>query len=214
MSTQMEINRGSVTLEQITNQILAHQNELLLFREEKAAMQQQLASLMLAPAPPPAPAPLLPARKALLFNHIFDGDKTMFKSHGTEDCALRDKTWGPKETKAAYTAPGQRDTDGDVQMTGVNATGFKKQSKKTENASAKASTAAKWVSQEVLAQRHFAADRSQRTLNRDIKTWHSEREFAKWGTRKPKFGALLSRPYRFCSMELARILPRWTDMPG
>ncbi|KAG5988871.1 hypothetical protein E4U52_006170 [Claviceps spartinae] len=153
MSTQREIDRASVTLEQITNQTLVHQNELLLFREEKAAMQQQLASLMSAPAPSPAPAPLLPARKALLFHHIFDGDKTMFKSHGTEDCALRDKTWGPKETKAAYTAPGQRDTDGDVQMMGVNATGFKKQSKKTGNASAKAGTATKWMSQEVLAQR-------------------------------------------------------------
>ncbi|KAG5960752.1 hypothetical protein E4U56_004193 [Claviceps arundinis] len=92
--------------------MLVRQNELLLFREEKAAMQQQLTSLMSAPAPPHAPAPLL--RKALLFNHIFDGDKTMFKSHGTQDCALRDKVWGPKETKAAYTAPGQRDTDGDV----------------------------------------------------------------------------------------------------
>lgn len=35
-------------------------------------------------------------------------------------------------------------------MTGVNATGFKKQSEKTGNASAKVDTAAKWVSQEVF----------------------------------------------------------------
>ncbi|KAG6201649.1 hypothetical protein E4U10_005756 [Claviceps purpurea] len=56
---------------------------------------------------------------------------------GTEDCDLRDKTWG----RAAYTTPVQRDTDGDVQMTGVNATGFtNKKSKKTGNASAKAGT--------------------------------------------------------------------------
>ncbi|KAG5986947.1 hypothetical protein E4U52_008052 [Claviceps spartinae] len=30
-----------------------------------------------------APASMLPARKALPFNHIFDGDKTMFKSWHT-----------------------------------------------------------------------------------------------------------------------------------
>ncbi|KAG6179777.1 hypothetical protein E4U36_005352 [Claviceps purpurea] len=72
---------------------------------------------------------------------------------GTEDCDLRDKTWG----RAAYTTPLQRDTDGDVQMTGVNATGFtNKKSKKTGNASAKAGTAVKWVSQAVLAQRREA----------------------------------------------------------
>ncbi|KAG6266115.1 hypothetical protein E4U48_005653 [Claviceps purpurea] len=71
---------------------------------------------------------------------------------GTEDCDLRDKAWG----RAAYTTPVQRDTDGDV-MTGVNATGFtNKKSKKTGNASAKAGTAVKWVSQAVLAQRREA----------------------------------------------------------
>ncbi|KAG6298632.1 hypothetical protein E4U09_000622 [Claviceps aff. purpurea] len=61
--------------------------------------------------------------------------------------------WG----RAAYTTPVQRDTDGDVQMTGVNPTGFtNKKSKKTGNASAKAGTAVKWVSQAVLAQRREA----------------------------------------------------------
>ncbi|KAG5949831.1 hypothetical protein E4U58_001883 [Claviceps cyperi] len=84
----MELDSGSITLEQITNQMMVHQNELRQLREEKTAMQQQLASLMSAPTPPPAStptpmsasAPLLPARKALPFNHIFDGDKTMFQS--------------------------------------------------------------------------------------------------------------------------------------
>ncbi|KAG5953183.1 hypothetical protein E4U58_000516, partial [Claviceps cyperi] len=72
---------------------------------------------------------------------------------GTEDCALRAKARG----KAAYTTPVQRDTDGDVQMTGVNTTGFKtKKSRKIGSASAKAGTAAKWVSQAVLAQRREA----------------------------------------------------------
>ncbi|KAG5955209.1 hypothetical protein E4U58_007203 [Claviceps cyperi] len=77
MSTQMELDSGSITLEQITNQMLVHQNELRQLREEKAAMPQQLASLMSAPTPPPAStptpmpasAPLLPARKALPFDH-------------------------------------------------------------------------------------------------------------------------------------------------
>ncbi|KAG6258353.1 hypothetical protein E4U49_006401 [Claviceps purpurea] len=83
---------------------------------------------------------------------------------GTEDCDLRDKTWG----RAAYTTPLQRDTDGDVQMTGVNATGFtNKKSKKTGNASAKAGTAVKWVSQAVLAQRREAGQ-----CLRCGKAWH------------------------------------------
>ncbi|KAG6057303.1 hypothetical protein E4U32_005261 [Claviceps aff. humidiphila group G2b] len=61
---------------------------------------------------------------------------------GTEDFAFRATAW----RKAAYTAPVQRDTDGDVQMTGVNATGFEnKESKTTGNGSAKAGTAAKRV---------------------------------------------------------------------
>ncbi|KAG6056220.1 hypothetical protein E4U17_002348 [Claviceps sp. LM77 group G4] len=47
---------------------------------------------------------------------------------------------------------------------GVNATGFKsKKSKTTDNASAKAGTAAKWVPQEVLAQRREAAVRPGKT---------------------------------------------------
>ncbi|KAG5933459.1 hypothetical protein E4U59_006862 [Claviceps monticola] len=78
----MEID-GSATLEQITNQMLVHRNELQQLRKERADMQQQLASLMSASTPSvprstSAPTPLLPARKALPFNHIFDGDKTMF----------------------------------------------------------------------------------------------------------------------------------------
>ncbi|KAG6309831.1 hypothetical protein E4U44_006326 [Claviceps purpurea] len=69
---------------------------------------------------------------------------------GTEDYDLRDKTWG----RAAYTTPVQRDTDGDVQMTGVNATGFtNKKSKKTGNASAKAGTAVKWRASACVAGR-------------------------------------------------------------
>ncbi|KAG6254522.1 hypothetical protein E4U49_007275 [Claviceps purpurea] len=59
----------------------SHQNELRQLREEKAAMQQQFASLMSASAPPPAP--LLPPGEALPFHHIFDGNKTMFKSGHT-----------------------------------------------------------------------------------------------------------------------------------
>ncbi|CCE32193.1 uncharacterized protein CPUR_06053 [Claviceps purpurea 20.1] len=299
MNTQMEVDSGSgtgsITLEQLTNQMLVHQNELRQLREEKAAMQQQLANLMAAPTPPPASTPpaSAPARKALPFNHIFDGDETMFKSwktaitsklrsdaafignhfsvknmvrrrvapeynngsavnynpahfleyleliyndskaadrarselenitqkprepfddyrmrfedllarsdsmdlpdrekiiliqrglrtefdsqcatvgipkrdyagavakwqavaDGTEDCALRAKAKG----RAVYTTSVQRDTDGDVQMTGVNTTGFKtKKSGKSGNASAKTGTAAKWVSQAVLAQRREA----------------------------------------------------------
>ncbi|KAG5950345.1 hypothetical protein E4U58_001687 [Claviceps cyperi] len=77
----MELDSGSITLEQITHQMLVHQNELRQLREEKAAMQQHLESLMSAPTP--ASAPLPPARKALPFKHIFDGDKTMFKSWQT-----------------------------------------------------------------------------------------------------------------------------------
>ncbi|KAG5948577.1 hypothetical protein E4U60_001491 [Claviceps pazoutovae] len=83
MSAQMEIDSGSgispAMIQQITDQILVHQNELQQLREEKAAMQQQLSNLMSAPQPPPASTPpaSAPARKALLFNHIFDGDKTM-----------------------------------------------------------------------------------------------------------------------------------------
>ncbi|KAG5921648.1 hypothetical protein E4U61_006503 [Claviceps capensis] len=46
-------------------------------------LQQHLANLAsareAAPPPTPAPAPMLPCRKALPFNHIFDGDETMFK---------------------------------------------------------------------------------------------------------------------------------------
>ncbi|KAG6179922.1 hypothetical protein E4U36_005236, partial [Claviceps purpurea] len=68
--------------------MVVHQNELRQLREVKAAMQQQLANLMAAPIPPPASTPTptpasAPARKALPFNHIFDGDKTMFKSWHT-----------------------------------------------------------------------------------------------------------------------------------
>lgn len=51
---------------------------------------------------------------------------------------------GVKETKATCTAPVQRETDGDVQTTGANATGLKnKKSKTTGNLSAKTSTVAK-----------------------------------------------------------------------
>ncbi|KAG6033436.1 hypothetical protein E4U19_006567 [Claviceps sp. Clav32 group G5] len=35
------------------------------------------------PPPTPVPAPMIPSRKALTFNHIFDGDKTIFKSWHT-----------------------------------------------------------------------------------------------------------------------------------
>ncbi|KAG6314612.1 hypothetical protein E4U22_008604 [Claviceps purpurea] len=68
--------------------MVVHQNELRQLREVKAAMQQQLANLMAAPIPPPASTPTptpasAPARKALPFNHIFDGDETMFKSWHT-----------------------------------------------------------------------------------------------------------------------------------
>ncbi|KAG5954330.1 hypothetical protein E4U58_007664 [Claviceps cyperi] len=61
--------------------MLVHRNELQQLRKEKADMQQQLASLISASTPP---APLLPARKALPFNYIFDGDKAMFMSWHTE----------------------------------------------------------------------------------------------------------------------------------
>ncbi|KAG6107884.1 hypothetical protein E4U13_006742 [Claviceps humidiphila] len=85
MSAEMEIESGSgvsqATIRQLTDQILVHQNELQQLREEKAAMQRQLSNLMSAPTPPPASTPpaSASARKALPFNHIFDGDKTMFK---------------------------------------------------------------------------------------------------------------------------------------
>ncbi|KAG6065953.1 hypothetical protein E4U16_000329, partial [Claviceps sp. LM84 group G4] len=60
-------------------------NELRQLREDKATMQQQLQNFMSASTPPPPrPTPAsAPARKALPFNHIFDGDKTMFKSWPT-----------------------------------------------------------------------------------------------------------------------------------
>ncbi|KAG6020685.1 hypothetical protein E4U40_005926 [Claviceps sp. LM458 group G5] len=71
---------------------------------------------------------------------------------GVEACDLRDKAWAAKETKIAHTTPVQRDTDGDVQITEVNSTDFKgKKSETTGNAFAKAGTAAKRVSQEVVA---------------------------------------------------------------
>ncbi|KAG5948578.1 hypothetical protein E4U60_001492 [Claviceps pazoutovae] len=61
MSAQMEIDSGSgispAMIQQITDQILVHQNELQQLREEKAAMQQQLSNLMSAPQPPPASTP-------------------------------------------------------------------------------------------------------------------------------------------------------------
>ncbi|KAG6070462.1 hypothetical protein E4U16_006903 [Claviceps sp. LM84 group G4] len=64
----------------------------------------------------------------------------------------RDKAWAAKDTKVAYTTPIQRDTDGDIQTTGVNPTDFKsKNSETTGNAFAKAGTEAKRVSQEVVA---------------------------------------------------------------
>ncbi|KAG5985854.1 hypothetical protein E4U52_000853, partial [Claviceps spartinae] len=83
MSAEMEIDSSSgvsqATIRQITDQILVHQNELRQLREEKAAMQRQLSNLTSASTPPVSAS----ARKALPFNHIFDGDKTMFKSWHT-----------------------------------------------------------------------------------------------------------------------------------
>ncbi|KAG6148873.1 hypothetical protein E4U11_000366 [Claviceps purpurea] len=64
---------------------------------------------------------------------------------------------GAKKTKTANTAPVQRETDGDVQMTRANVTGVKKKKfKTTGNTSVKTGTAARWVSQEVLAERREA----------------------------------------------------------
>ncbi|KAG6091460.1 hypothetical protein E4U30_006900 [Claviceps sp. LM220 group G6] len=71
---------------------------------------------------------------------------------GVEACDLRDKAWTAKETKVAYMTSVQRETDGDIKRAGVNSTGSKsKKSEMTGNASAKVSTAAKWVSREVVA---------------------------------------------------------------
>ncbi|KAG6126711.1 hypothetical protein E4U38_006796 [Claviceps purpurea] len=73
-STQMEIDSGSGTGSVTPERVAA-------IKRGEAAMQQQFASLMSASAPPPAP--LLPPREALPFHHIFDGNKTMFKSGHT-----------------------------------------------------------------------------------------------------------------------------------
>ncbi|KAG6176401.1 hypothetical protein E4U36_008001 [Claviceps purpurea] len=73
-STQMKIDSGSGTGSVTPERVAA-------IKRGEAAMQQQFASLMSASAPPPAP--LLPPREALPFHHIFDGNKTMFKSGHT-----------------------------------------------------------------------------------------------------------------------------------